>query len=398
EWNEWRKENLTEKIMLKSADLRHTSLSGANLLDADLFGANLLDSNLGNADLSGTDFGNANISKANLSGANLTGANLSEANLSVANLTGADLSEADLSNVNLSLADLTGANLMEADLSGAFLTGADLSEADLSNVDLSLADLTGAKLLNANLTRVNFLRANLTGVRLWMADLTRAELMHANLMGAEFFQANLKRSEFQYAIVDGRTLILDCSVDRNTDFNGVGLGSIRIAPGTRQRLEYNIRRNNWDKWYTKHKVLQWIVKPFWWASDYGKSTGRIVGVFFGIAVFFALIIYVAGLLFPPGIIQEVFENPFEPEVTFQSLTRTIYYSVVTMTTLGGYMMPYPFSEPGHLILMLHVLSGYVILGALITRFSILFTAGGPAGKFADEKSIITRIKERIRRK
>ena len=29
--------------------------------------------------------------------------------------------------------------------------------------------------------------------------------------------------------------------------------------------------------------------------------------------------------------------------------------------------------------------GYVLLGALITRFAVLFTAGGPAGAFADEK-------------
>lgn len=27
----------------------------------------------------------------------------------------------------------------------------------------------------------------------------------------------------------------------------------------------------------------------------------------------------------------------------------------------------------------------VVLGALVTRFAVLFTAGGPAGMFADEK-------------
>jgi hypothetical protein len=27
--------------------------------------------------------------------------------------------------------------------------------------------------------------------------------------------------------------------------------------------------------------------------------------------------------------------------------------------------------------------GFVLLGALVTRFAVLFTAGGPAGKFAD---------------
>jgi len=29
-----------------------------------------------------------------------------------------------------------------------------------------------------------------------------------------------------------------------------------------------------------------------------------------------------------------------------------------------------------------VLLGYMLLAALVTRFAILFTAGGPAGKFA----------------
>jgi len=32
-----------------------------------------------------------------------------------------------------------------------------------------------------------------------------------------------------------------------------------------------------------------------------------------------------------------------------------------------------------------VILGYVLLGALVTRFAVLFTAGGPTGKFADEK-------------
>ena len=40
---------------------------------------------------------------------------------------------------------------------------------------------------------------------------------------------------------------------------------------------------------------------------------------------------------------------------------------------------------GHLLLMIQVILGYVLLGALVTRFAVLFTAGGPAGKFADEK-------------
>jgi len=40
---------------------------------------------------------------------------------------------------------------------------------------------------------------------------------------------------------------------------------------------------------------------------------------------------------------------------------------------------------GHILLTFQVILGYVLLGALITRFAVLFTAGGPADRFADEK-------------
>ena len=40
---------------------------------------------------------------------------------------------------------------------------------------------------------------------------------------------------------------------------------------------------------------------------------------------------------------------------------------------------------GHILLTFQVILGYVLLGALVTRFAVLFTAGGPAGKFEDEK-------------
>ncbi len=65
--------------------------------------------------------------------------------------------------------------------------------------------------------------------------------------------------------------------------------------------------------------------------------------------------------------------------------RALYFSIVTMTTLGfGDIYAYPSSLAGHLLLTLQVLLGYVLLAALVTRFAVLFTAGGPAGKFADE--------------
>ena len=70
----------------------------------------------------------------------------------------------------------------------------------------------------------------------------------------------------------------------------------------------------------------------------------------------------------------------------RGLWHAVYFSVVTMTTLGfGDIAANPDSWIGQTLLMVQVILGYVLLGALITRFAVLFTAGGPAGKFADEK-------------
>jgi len=55
-----------------------------------------------------------------------------------------------------------------------------------------------------------------------------------------------------------------------------------------------------------------------------------------------------------------------------------------MTTLGfGDMYANCQSFWGHALLILQVLLGYVLLGALVTRFAVLFTAGGPAGRFSE---------------
>jgi len=69
----------------------------------------------------------------------------------------------------------------------------------------------------------------------------------------------------------------------------------------------------------------------------------------------------------------------------RALLRPVYFSIVTMTTLGfGDMYANKGSIAGHVILAVQVILGYVLLGALVTRFAVLFTAGGPAGKFSND--------------
>jgi hypothetical protein len=71
----------------------------------------------------------------------------------------------------------------------------------------------------------------------------------------------------------------------------------------------------------------------------------------------------------------------------RGLWHALYFSVVTMTTLGfGDIAANSDSWGGQALLMFQVILGYVLLGALVTRFAVLFTAGGPAGRFPREST------------
>jgi len=111
-------------------------------------------------------------------------------------------------------------------------------------------------------------------------------------------------------------------------------------------------------------------------SDYGRSIGRIVLTFFTLAFVFAIVYW----LWPKCVVVN------EVVGDIRGFVHALYFSVVTMTTLGfGDIAANPDSWQGQVLLMVQVILGYVLLGALVTRFAVLFTAGGPAGKFADEE-------------
>ena len=283
-------------------------------------------------------------------------------------LEGADLADAHLEGVNLSMANLRGAGLV-----GAHLQGAYLNLADLRRCHLSLARLDGAGLSGANLTGADLTGAHLDGAYLLSSNLARAELRESHLNGTTIYGANLSGASFSAAIVDGGTYIWDCAIDNSTQFLGVGIDGARVEPGLKQLLEYNVRRHRWQTWYQRHNLQKWPVRLFWLMSDYGRSTGRIVVCFFAFAMFFALLYWAF-----PSMVANLEATAAGPIKTWLVPIRALYFSVVTMTTLGfGDLHANPNSLGGHLLLMTQVVLGYLVLGALLTRFSILFSAGGP---------------------
>ena len=271
----------------------------------------------------------------------------------------------------------------------------------LEGAELSFTNLENAWLKYAKLKEVFLNYANLNEAKLRCADLEGAKGGYIHLKMADLLRANIKGATLTAAIVDGSTIFWKCEVDKETNFEGVALDSCRIDSATKQLLEYNIRRKNWESWY-KYKnwqrnedernivirKLMWFIKLFWSFSDYGRSTWRIIGWFFGLALFFAALYSIFAFLSPPGIVSNLsaIEGTQQTVPGWLLPLRTFYFSVVTMTTLGfGDMYANAQSIWGHILLTIQVILGYVLLGALVTRFAVLFTAGGPAGKFTDEK-------------
>jgi len=273
--------------------LQHTiRLGRANFNKKELIGINL-----SKAQLQLSQFQEAKLRMANFEGANAGGASFKgkRTNLMYANFRNATLIGTDFRGANLSYADFRGANLFGANLEGAYLHATILSSAKLQQ-----AHMEGA-LLN------------------WQTDLG----------GTYLKQAHLERAKFISPKVDGGTYIWDCSVDRKTDFEGVALDSVRIEPGLKQLLEYNVRRNNWEKWYEDHKIIQYPVHLFWWTSDYGLSTLRLLGVFFGSVLLFANIYCSWGLGRDPGIVSRLFENKKDEQIPKYVVSwRALYFSLV----------------------------------------------------------------------
>ena len=338
EWNNWRKENPKEEIWLEEAHLNELHLEGVDLTDA-----------------------------------HLEGAFFELAHLKEAYLLDAHLQRTDLLNAHLQGAHLRDAHLEGAELFNAHLEGANLIDAHFSGARLDSAHLKGAKLD----------RAHLEGADLRFADLKGANLRYAHLEGANLEYADLEGANFTEAIVNGSTLFWHCPVSYKTDFRGVSLGGCRIDERTKYLLEYNRRRMNWEDWYRGQSLKRWLrtmrqlltcpVRSFWCLSDYGRSTIRILAFFLALAIVFAVAYW--------GKPDCVMVNG---EVGgLQDFLHALYFSVVTMTTLGfGDIAANPQSSCGQVLLMVQVFCGYFLLGAVVTRLSILFTAGGPAGKFS----------------
>ena len=297
--------------------------------------------------------------------------NLSGVNLNNAHLAGAHFYQAKLQDANISFADLRGADLRGANLRGATLHGVNLCGADARAGNFENVKACGFHPYVAHFEGTSFLGAKFRG----------ANLSNSHLEGADLSDCDLSGTIAYCVAVDGGTTIWNCSIDKDTDFTGVGLDSARVEPGLKDSLQYNIRKRRWCDWYRqgswwRRTLKRAFVQSFWWVSDYGRSTGHILWLFLGTALLFAAVYYISHLFCSPGIIANLAEADGVQVPPLVIPIRAVYLSIASMAGLGE-LKPNVHYTLSHVLTTIHVVVGYILLAALVTRLAILFTSSGP---------------------
>lgn len=121
---------------------------------------------------------------------------------------------------------------------------------------------------------------------------------------------------------------------------------------------------------------------FWWISDYGSNTKRVLCVFFSAAAVFSIFYAFIDVVYP-GILQ----NSANPNAGIVWYLQIFAFAVSTMVTLG-FGSVNVMVDSAHLwasgfaliVVVANLLFGYFLLAVLITRIGILFQSLGPEQK------------------
>jgi len=230
----------------------------------------------------------------------------------------------------------------------------------------------------------------LSGADFSACDLSNANLSKAHLEDTMINESVLDGVDLQFALFDGHSLLLPSRWNLLTNVIGSNFASARSYPHIRQSLEYNVRRRMWDLWYKRNPKKALFVRLFWSMSDYGNSFTRIFVAFATCAILFSVVYFLFGVYGKDGGIinglsqihsHGTNESSQEEKLSVAFLSiRAMYFSIVTMTTLGfGDMHPRDSSVLGKITVMIQVCFGYLILAALVTRLAVLVaSSNGPS--------------------
>lgn len=238
--------------------------------------------------------------------------------------------------------------------SGGMLRGIHLSRADLHDVDLvnhnhkkgydfSYADFYRANLNGAHLFNVNLSHASVMKTDLREANLNRANLIDTNLLGVKWSgskfenikigkslkQETLAKKAISLGNIQESTDLLEQAEEIYRDLRKhAEHEGIFTLSGYFIRKELTMRRLQLPR-YSLKRILSKLVDIF---CGYGEEPWRIISLSIIIILLSAITYSFTGLSYNNTILAV--SSDLSAQENFSILLSSLYYSVVTFTTLG----------------------------------------------------------------
>jgi len=343
--------------------------------------------------------------KAHLEGANFTRACLKGTHFSEAHLEGAHFSEAHLEGAYFQKAHLKGAYFGEAHLEGAYFRGAHIGGADfrwahIEGAHFIYAVVDGENLFTKNYIdeKTDFTGTALSAIRIDPVLRTKLERNVREIQWKDWYMkpkfypflgkspdllwglscrakhllkdppASSPKKRFDpkdYPSVENSTLYLTLKKILSWPLKP----SVTTKNASNQDPEETKDEKN--KWETKYSwidtVINGFVRLFWWLTDYGSSTKRVIGVFFAWNILWAFIYqFLLPLQSSPilaGTNTTVLHTP--NIITAVMQTNLMVFSITDVATRN-------LDYPALIFVTVQIVIGYFILAALITRLGIMF--------------------------
>jgi uncharacterized protein YjbI with pentapeptide repeats len=292
-----------------------------------------------------------------------------------ANLQGLDLSRCDLSGADLSCADLTGTRLVGAKMVGTILHEATIEQCEFFHADLTDADLTGvrgvsagfahatldgatlfeAQLAHASFTECSLVGADLRSANLHAARLCGSDLSEADLRHTRFNETDLTGCRFDGAIADGadfrQSRLAQCRGYTTARWIGVDIREVDFC-GAHLLRRHILDENYLYEFRNQSPTNEWVYRLWKVTSDCGRSFQR-----WGLWVLFIAVVFAA-----------IYTGVDIDYGDHQTMLSPLYFSVVTLTTLG-YGDVLPASLAAQILCMIEVVIGYVMLGGALSIFT-----------------------------
>lgn len=296
----------------------------------------------------GYDLSYVNFENTVITNSNLVGVNLKNSNLSSTKFENTDLSWTNFRSVIANKSNFLRCEINNSNLEMSIFENSSFHNCNMKQSIFTLSNLKITLFNKVNLSRSSFVSANLSHSTLEHAKLQKTTFINSNLSNSNLMGANIKNADLRGANLNSTDVHL-IKYNRKTLYRGIRVETTYGSPlFKRFAQDQDFIEEFRSTKFRRPIYFLWLI-----FSDCGKSISLWAFWSILLAILFGLKYYSLGA------------QAFDIAHLDWNYASTIYYSIVTFTTLGfGDIVPITI-EAAYWV-MGEVIVGYVMLGGLIS--------------------------------